>query len=112
MPLLKAASKPHTAKRHHNPAHARAERKLLAAMREQPGLSSASLAKVVGAGLSTTKERLRRMGAQDPIEKAPDGPWQVKAQLCQTKLCHARRLRKGPARAELHALLKYLPAER
>jgi hypothetical protein len=69
-----AASKPHTAKRHDNPANARvAERRLLAAMRERPGLSSASLAKVVGAGLSTTKERLRRMGAQELIEKAPDG---------------------------------------
>jgi hypothetical protein len=33
-----AASKPPTAKRHDNPAHARAaERKLLAAMRERPG---------------------------------------------------------------------------
>ena len=64
-----------------NPAHARAaERKLLAAMREHPGLSSASLAKVVGAGLSTTKERLRRMGAQELIEKSPDGRWQVKAE--------------------------------
>lgn len=52
-----AASKPYD-----NPAHARAaERKLLAAMREHPGLSAASPAKVVGAGLSTTKERLKRM---------------------------------------------------
>jgi DNA-binding IclR family transcriptional regulator len=47
-------------------------------MREHPGLSVASLAKVVGAGLSTTKERLRRMGAQELIEKAPDGHWQLK----------------------------------
>ena len=69
------------AKRHDNPAHARAaERKLLAAMRERPGLSAASLAKVVGAGLSTTKERLRRMGAQELIEKAPDGRWKLKAE--------------------------------
>jgi hypothetical protein len=76
-----AVSRPHTVKRHDNPAHARAaERKLLAAMRGRPGLSSASLAKVVGAGLSTTKERLRRMGAQELIEKAPDGRWQVKGE--------------------------------
>ena len=74
-----AASKPREG--HDNPAHARAaERKLLAAMRERPGLSAASLAKVVGAGLSTTKERLRRMGGQDLIEKAPDGRWRVKAE--------------------------------
>ena len=69
-----AASKPYD-----NPTHARAaERKLLAAMREHPGLSAALLAKAVGAGLATTKERLRRMGAQELIEKAPDGRWQVK----------------------------------
>jgi hypothetical protein len=80
-PTLKAASKPHTAKRYDNPVHARAaERRLLAAMREHPGLSAASLAKVVGAGLSTTKERLRRMGAQDLIEKGPDGRWRVKGE--------------------------------
>jgi hypothetical protein len=55
-----------------NPADARAaERKLLTAMREHPGLGAALLAKVVGAGLSTTKERLRRMGAQKLIEKDP-----------------------------------------
>jgi hypothetical protein len=71
-----AASKPYD-----NPAHARAaERKLLAAMREHPGLSAASLAKVVGAGLSTTTERLKRMGAQELIEKALDGRWRVKAE--------------------------------
>jgi hypothetical protein len=80
-PPLKAAPmpRPAAAKRHDNPAHARAaEQKLLAAMRERPGLSAALLAKAVGAGLSTTKERLRRMGAQELIEKAPDGRWQVK----------------------------------
>ena len=54
--------------------------RLLAAMRERPGLGAALLAKVVGAGLSTTKERLRRMGAQDLIEKAPDGRWKLKAE--------------------------------
>jgi hypothetical protein len=71
---------PVKAKSYDNPAHARAaERKLLAAMREHPGLSTASLAKLVGAGLSTTKERLRRMGAQDLIEKAPDGRWRVRS---------------------------------
>jgi hypothetical protein len=76
-----AASKPHAAKPYDNPANARAaERKLLAAMRDHPGLSAASLAKVVGAGLSTTKERLRRMGARELIEKVPDGHWRVKAE--------------------------------
>jgi hypothetical protein len=80
-PTPKAASKLHAAKPYDNPAHARAaERRLLAAMREHPGLSAASLAKAVGAGLSTTKERLKRMGAQELIEKAPDGRWRVKAE--------------------------------
>jgi len=80
-PTPKAASRPHASKRYDNPAHARAaERKLLAAMREHPGLSAAALAKVVGAGLSTTKERLRRMGAQELIEKAPEGHWRVKGE--------------------------------
>jgi hypothetical protein len=76
-----AASKSHAAKRYDNPAHARAaERRLLAAMREHPGLSAASLAKVVGAGLSTTKDRLKRMGAQELIGKVLDGRWRVKAE--------------------------------
>jgi hypothetical protein len=82
-PTPKAAPtpRPTASKPYDNPAHARAaERKLLAAMREHPGFSAASLAKAVGAGLSTTKERLRRMGAQDLIEKAPDGRWQVKSE--------------------------------
>jgi hypothetical protein len=87
-PMLKAApaprpaaSKSHAAKRYDNPAHARAaERRLLAAMREHPGLSAASLAKVVGAGLSTTKDRLKRMGAQELIGKVLDGRWRVKAE--------------------------------
>jgi hypothetical protein len=62
---------PVKAKAYDIPTHARAaKKKLLAAMRRHPGLSAAGLAKVVGAGLSTTKERLRRMGAQKLIEKA------------------------------------------
>jgi hypothetical protein len=80
-PTPKAAPTPCSvaSKPYDNPAHARAaERRLLAAMRERPGLSAASLAKIVGAGLSTTKERLRRMGSQELIEKAPDGRWRVR----------------------------------
>jgi hypothetical protein len=66
VPLLtsRPATRVKAKAKYDNPAHARtAERRLLAAMREHPGLSAASLAKVVGAGLSATKERLRRMGA-------------------------------------------------
>jgi hypothetical protein len=72
---------PVKAKAYDIPTHARAaEKKLLAAMRRHPGLSAAGLAKVVGVGLSTTKERLRRMGAQKLIEKAPDGRWRVRGE--------------------------------
>jgi Winged helix-turn-helix DNA-binding len=80
-PTPKAASKPLASKGYDNPANARAaERKLLAVMRENPGFSTTSLAKAVGLGLSTTKERLRGMAGQELIEKAPDGRWQVKSE--------------------------------
>jgi hypothetical protein len=80
-PKVAPTPRPAASKPYDNPAHARsAERKLLASMREHPGLSATSLAKVVGAGLSTTKERLRRMGGQELIEKAPDSRWRVKAE--------------------------------
>jgi hypothetical protein len=73
-PVAKATPRPAD-----NPANARtAEQKLLAAMREHPGLGVVGLAKIVGSSLSTTKERLRRMAGQELIEKAPDGRWQVK----------------------------------
>jgi MarR family len=78
-----AVSKPQR-KHHDNPAHARAaERRLLAVMRDHPGASVEKLAKVVGAGRSTCGERLRRLAAQDLIEKAPDGRWRVKAEESQ-----------------------------
>jgi hypothetical protein len=83
-PAPKAASMSRPAapaKRHDNPAYARsAEQKLLAVMRERPGLSTAGLAKLVGAGLSSTKARLQRMGAQELLEKGPDGRWRVKGE--------------------------------
>jgi hypothetical protein len=70
-----AASRP-ARKPYDNPANARAaERKLLAALRDNPGFSAARLAVLVGAGVSATKERLRRMGAQELLEKGLDGKW-------------------------------------
>ena len=75
-----AASKPHKAKRE-NPAHARtAERRLLAVMRERPGLSVIALANAVNAGRSATGERLRRLAAQELIEKDAAGHWRVTAE--------------------------------
>ena len=76
-----AASKPRMAKRHDNPAHARtAERRLLAAMRDHSGASVERLAEIVGAGRSTCGERLRRLAAQELVEKDPEGHWRVKAE--------------------------------
>ena len=54
-------------------------------MREHPGAGAGSLAKLAALGLSTTKERLRRMAAQDLIEKAPDGHWRVKGDEASTR---------------------------
>ena len=74
------ASKSGTAKRD-NPAHARAaERRLLAAMRDHPGASVEKLAEAAGAGRSTCGERLRRLAAQELIEKDANGHWRVKAE--------------------------------
>jgi hypothetical protein len=55
-----------------------AERKLLAAMREHPGLSVAALANAVGSGRSATGERLRQLAAQGMVEKDPAGRWKLK----------------------------------
>jgi hypothetical protein len=54
-----------------------AERKLLEAMRESPGLSVAALAKAVSAGRSTTGERLRQLAARGAIDKDADGRWRM-----------------------------------
>jgi hypothetical protein len=71
-----AASKPRD-----NPAHARAaEWKLLASDARASGARRGLTGEASWGRPSTTKERLRRMGAQALIEKAPDGHWQVKAE--------------------------------
>jgi len=58
-----------------------AERKLLEAMRESPGLSVAALAKAASAGRSTTGGRLRQLAARGVVTKDRAGHWRLVAEL-------------------------------
>jgi Winged helix-turn-helix DNA-binding len=55
-----------------------AERKLLAAMRDNPGLSVIALANAAGSSRSATGERLRQMAARGVVTKDITGKWKVK----------------------------------
>jgi Winged helix-turn-helix DNA-binding len=57
-----------------------AERKLLAAMQDNPGLSVIALANAAGSSRSATGERLRQLAARGKIEKGPDGKWKLKGE--------------------------------
>lgn len=57
-----------------------AERKLLAAMRDNPGLSVIALANAASAGRSATGERLRQLAARGAVEKDSGGHWPLKAE--------------------------------
>ena len=62
-----------------NPAQVQAaERRLLAALRANPGASIHALAKAAGANRSSTGERLRRLAAHGVTEKDAAGRWKVK----------------------------------
>jgi hypothetical protein len=54
-----------------------AERKVLAAMTAHQGATVATLAQAVGAGRSSTGERLRGLAARGAIEKDGDGHWRL-----------------------------------
>ena len=54
-----------------------AERRLLAAMQEAPGLSVAALAKAAGSSRSATGARLQRLAERGAIEKNRDGRWRL-----------------------------------
>src|SRR5580704_11234885 len=54
-----------------------AERRLLEAMQECPGLSVAALAKAVGGGRSSVGEQLRKLANDGMLEKGPDGHWRL-----------------------------------
>jgi hypothetical protein len=55
-----------------------AERKLIAAMRDNPGLSVIALANAAGSSRSATGERLRQLAARGVVEKDPTGRWKLK----------------------------------
>ena len=58
------------------PAQA-AEKRLLTAMRDNPGLSVNALASAANASRSATGERLRQLGRRGVIEKGGDGRWRL-----------------------------------
>ena len=69
------------AKRIRKPTPAQAaERKLLAAMRDNPGLSVIALANVAGSSRTATGERLRQMATRGVVEKDLTGRWKLKAE--------------------------------
>jgi Winged helix-turn-helix DNA-binding len=57
-----------------------AERKLLAAMRDNPGLSVIALANAAGSSRTATGERLRQMAARGVVEKDLTGRWKLKSE--------------------------------
>jgi hypothetical protein len=57
-----------------------AERKLIAAMQDNPGLSVIALANAAGSSRSATGERLRQLAAQGVVDKDPAGRWKLKAE--------------------------------
>ena len=54
-----------------------AERKLLAAMADNPGLSVIALANAAGSSWSSTGERLRRLSETGAVEKDATGRWRL-----------------------------------
>ena len=55
-----------------------AERKLLAAMADNPGLSVIALANAAGSSRSATGERLRQMALRGVVAKDTTGRWKLK----------------------------------
>jgi Winged helix-turn-helix DNA-binding len=62
------------------------ERKLIEAMRDNPGLSVAALANAIGSGRSATGERLRQLAARGMVEKDPTGRWKLKGEATQPSM--------------------------
>jgi hypothetical protein len=81
-PPPKAASTPRPAKAQRaNPgaAHGRAaERKLIAAMRDNPNLTVVALANAAGSSRSAAGERLRQMALRGVVEKDLTGRWKLR----------------------------------
>ena len=71
-PVRARAAKP-------TPAQA-AERRLLAAMADNPGLSVVALANAAGSSRSATGERLRQLALRGVVEKDMTGRWKLKGE--------------------------------
>jgi hypothetical protein len=57
-----------------------AERKLMAAMRDNPGISVVALANAAGSSRSATGERLRQLAVRGAVTKDITGRWKLKAE--------------------------------
>ena len=62
------------------PSAKTAERKLLEAMRETPGLSVAALANAAASSRSATGERLRQLASRGVVTKDSAGRWKLKGE--------------------------------
>jgi hypothetical protein len=83
MPTPKAAStsRPAKARRRKSTVSAKtAERRLLEAMRDNPGLSVIALANAAGSSRSGTGERLRQLSVRGVVEKDAAGRWKLKTE--------------------------------
>jgi hypothetical protein len=79
-PVTASSPRPAKARRHKSTFSVKtAERKLLAAMADNPGLSVVALANAAGSSRSGTGERLRQMAARGVVEKDLTGRWKLKA---------------------------------
>lgn len=63
------------------PENTSTEQRLLAAMRESPGLSVAALAKAAGGNRSSVGERLRQLARRGTVTKDSAGHWRLVADL-------------------------------
>jgi len=72
------ATRPERASLQRKPVLPAAERKLITALTDNPGLSAARLAKAAGMSRSGAGDRLRRLARAGVIEKDDDGRWRIK----------------------------------
>jgi hypothetical protein len=80
-PVLTPTPPPAKARRRKSAFSAKtAERKLLAAMADNPGLSVIALANAAGSSRSATGERLRQMALRGTVEKDLTGRWKLKGE--------------------------------
>jgi Winged helix-turn-helix DNA-binding len=70
-----------------------AERRLIEAMRDNPGLSVVALANAVGSSRSATGERLRQLAARGMVEKDPAGRLKMKREEPRSAQSERRALR-------------------